>query len=77
MTESPTISTTFRVGKKFRCTITVPVSRTSAVLKAEWEPDVPNRRLNKVELSDYRRGRDALISELAQQLGGNIVLAEI
>jgi hypothetical protein len=58
--EAGALSVTFRVGHKYRVTVTMPPARQGEVRSAvfEWEPDVP-RRLTKRELRQYRCGRDA------------------
>ena len=77
MTE--TLSTTFRVGHRYRCTITLPLALLQAgvaQMGACWEPDVP-RLLSKAELRDYRRGRDALLAAAAKHIGGDVALVEV
>ena len=83
MTDTPapldTLSTTFRVGRRYWCSIVLPLAMLkSGSLKIEtsWEPDTP-RRLTKAEMRDYRRGRDALLAEVAQHIGGGIAVVEI
>jgi hypothetical protein len=74
-----TLSTTFRVGRRYRCSIALPlasIEQGSAVIETRWEPDVP-RRLTKAELRDYRRGRDALMTEAARVLGGAVAVVEV
>ena len=44
---------------------------------AEWVPDMPRRRLNKQEMRNYRAARDRLLSEVAERLGGNVLVVEI
>ena len=69
------LSTTFRVGKRYRCSISLPL-RGTVRLEARWEPRRPTR-LTEDELLDYRRGRDALLAEAARLLGGPVIVAEI
>jgi len=69
------LSTTFRVGKRYRCSISLPL-RGTVRLEARWEPRRPTR-LTEDELLDYRRGRDALLVEAARLLGGLILVAEV
>jgi hypothetical protein len=77
---SNTLSTTFRVGCRYRCTITLPVASlktgAAAIIDARWEPHTP-ARLTKAEMRDYRRGRDILLTEAARYLGGNVAVVEI
>jgi hypothetical protein len=74
-----TLSTTFRVGRRYRCSIVLPLAMLKAgslQLVTRWEPDIP-RRLNKAELRDYRQGRDALLAEAARHIGGNVAVVEV
>ena len=79
-TDGRIIRRTFAVGRR-RCTITIDPGMTApgsaGVLVARWSPDVPRRRLTKVELAQYRAGRDAVLAEAAHALGGNVLLAEL
>ncbi len=61
------IETTFRVGRRWKVTLRFPC--TSGAVEADWHPEAPNRRLNKVELRDYRRGVTALGLEYRAQTG--------
>ncbi len=73
------LSVTFKVGKRYRCSIALPVdSLTSgtAQIQIRWEPEPPTR-LTKSELRDYRRGRDTLLAEAARLLGGTVLVAEL
>jgi hypothetical protein len=76
--EAAALSVTFPVGRKYRCTVTIPPPRQGELrpVAFEWEPDVP-RRLTKKELRDYRRGRDAAFATLAEQTGLRTLLVEI
>jgi hypothetical protein len=66
------LSTTFRVGKRYRCEMRFDRARG---LLAEWTPDTP-RRLTTDETTDYRRGRDAFLAEVAKLIGGNVLVLE-
>ena len=71
------LSSTFRVGRRYRCTIVLPLGRgTAAQMAATWEPELP-RRLTNSELRDYRRGRDAMLAEAARLLGGPVAVVEV
>jgi hypothetical protein len=78
---SPALSTSFRVGHRFRCFLTVPVAAmrgsepVALALEAKWWPKVP-RRLTAKELADYRRGRDLFIAEVARILAETIMVLE-
>lgn len=76
--EAAALSASFRVGRKYRVTVTMPQSRLGEVRSAvfEWEPDVP-RRLTKKELQEYRHGRDTAVAELAARTGLRTLLIEI
>jgi hypothetical protein len=43
----------------------------------EWIPDKPHRPLTKQEIRNYRVGRDTLLGEVAQRMGGNVLVVEI
>jgi hypothetical protein len=73
------LSTTFKVGRRHRCTILLPLPMLKAgalQIEPNWEPVIP-RRLTKAELRDYRRGRDALLKEAARHLGGPVAVLEL
>jgi hypothetical protein len=74
------VSTIFKVGYRYRCTMTAPMDaiRRGAVFstKCEWEPRVP-ARLWPNEVVDYRRSRDAFYAEVAKIIGGNVAIAEL
>jgi hypothetical protein len=74
------LEVTFRVGCRYRCTMTKDVanhvSGEIGALEAQWEPDVP-RRLSKAEIADYRRGRDAFYARVANILGVRAMVAEV
>jgi hypothetical protein len=77
--KSSALRTTFRVGKRYRCSITLPLAAASAgllAIEASWEPAVPSRLTND-ELRDYRRGRDMLLAEAANQIGGSVAVVEL
>jgi len=76
---SDTLSTTFRVGRRHCCTISLPVSslkKGTAAIETKWEPHVPVRLTNE-EIRDYRRCRDILLAEVAHYIGGNVAVVEI
>ena len=75
----PLVTTTFRVGRRFKVAMTIPSFGPGETLamNVEWSPDVPKRRLNKREIQDYRRGRDAALAEVARLIGGNVLCAEV
>jgi hypothetical protein len=75
----PEVTSTFRVGKRYTCTVTapVPVPGRPLMLTVEWEPHVPTRRLSKAEARDYRRGRDTVVAELARLAGGSVLVLEV
>lgn len=76
---SPLLETTFRVGSRFfvTCSISATDIQRGAELDLgfEWRPRTP-KRLWPNEWSDYRRGRDAFIAELARIAGGTALVAE-
>jgi len=76
---SDALSTTFRVGCRYRCTITIPVASLTAgraIIGTHWQPHAPTR-VTKAEIADYRRGRDALLTEAARLIGGGVAVIEL
>ncbi len=70
------VGRTFKVGP-YECTLTVPSLRDGKVMvmTAEWAPEVPNQ-LTPAELEQYRLGRDTLLQEFANMIGGKAVVIE-
>ena len=60
---SNNLRTRFRVGCRFTCIMSIGCD--GGALKCEWQPKIPTR-LSKQEMADYRRGRNALVAELAR-----------
>lgn len=67
-------------------TKTVPINATLSVTMTcgpggfvcEWAPAPPAfKQLNQRERERYRAGRDALLAELAERVGGNVLVLEI
>ena len=75
MSEAALITRTFGVGKDYRVTLTIPKFKPGAVLcmSAEWEPRMP-KKLSASEIRAYRRGRDAVLVEVAQITGVSIAV---
>ena len=69
------ISSTFRVGRRWTCTMTADLDAWPLRLECRWLPEMP-RRLRQSELDDYRRGRDVLACEIARILGGPALVVE-
>jgi hypothetical protein len=45
---------------------------------ARWSPDLPPAKsLSEREIEQYRAGRDALLSEIAQSIGGNVAVIDV
>lgn len=74
----PLVTTTFRVGRRYRCTMTIPRPEPGSALAmaCAWEPSPP-KRLNEREMRDYRRGRNAALSEAARLIGANVLCVEV
>ena len=75
------LRTTFRVGYRFRCTMTMEVGSLAAgpatgILNAQWEPSLP-RQLSAAELRDYRAGRDAFFRRAASIVGEQMGVGEL
>jgi hypothetical protein len=44
----------------------------------EWSPTTPKpKQLNLEDQKRYRAGRDALLAELAERVGGNVLVLEV
>lgn len=69
---TPALIHTWRVGKRYKCTITIPrvVPGSVACATVEWEPYIPSN-LNSREMREYRQGRDEAVALLNR---GNQVL---
>jgi hypothetical protein len=72
------ISTTFKVGDRHRCEMSIPLPITRLLhLECKWYPSVPkklNKRMLRDMLRDYRRGRQMFVEELVKQAGGGNAL---
>ena len=75
--ESPALVATFAVGHR-RVTLTIPTPRRGAIvcMTCEWSPDLPHR-LNRREMRQYRRGRDAAVADLARRLRKRAITLEV
>ena len=75
--EAAALVRSFRVGRRV-VTITMPPTKRGEVRSTviEWEPDVPPR-LSKRELRQYRAGRNAALRELAEVIGGSILVIDV
>lgn len=64
---------TFPVGKRYRCTLSLPLGLEAGLgyMTAEWEPQAPSG-LTRDELADYRVGRHALLVRAADALGARV-----
>jgi hypothetical protein len=67
------LSTTFRVGRRYRCTMSMDAS--GGALKCAWEPKTP-KRLSRQEMADYRRGRNMMIAEFARLTNQRVLIVE-
>ena len=74
MAEAALLVRTFRV-EPYSVTVTVPrpIAGRATTLVCEWFPQ-PSQPLSREQLAAYRRGRDAVIAELAQHVGGGVAL---
>jgi len=75
--EVRTLVRSWRVGI-FTCTLTiVPNGRSGSVRGVTaWHPGLPPT-LDEVEAEQYRRGRNAAISDLARDLGVTVAVIEV
>jgi hypothetical protein len=62
----------FRVGH-YLCEMSY---RLGAGIAAQWTPDVPRGPLSAEDMAAYRRGRDALVGEVAAALGQGVIVLE-
>ena len=53
----------------------IATATAKALLGVKWSPKPPRRRAAN-ELADYRCERDAFIAELAQAIGGSVLVVE-
>jgi hypothetical protein len=75
------LRSSFRVGYRYRCTMTMDVSSLTAgpadgILNAQWEPSLPGG-LSANELRDYRTGRDAFFRRAASFVGRRTGVGEL
>jgi hypothetical protein len=78
---SGVVSSTWRVG---HCTVTMTINLDAAVRgemsqsTVEWDPELPARSaMTKACWRQYRAGRDALYGQVADILGGAVLVADI
>ena len=46
-------------------------------LRCEWSPDIPAAKsFDRHLMSQYRAGRDAFLQEIAEAIGGNVLVVE-
>ena len=76
--ETPALTRSFPVGRRYECTITIPqqVRGQVRITLVEWSPAIP-KRLSKAEMRQYRAGRDSAFAELAERTGMTSMLVEI
>jgi hypothetical protein len=72
MTGDRQLTTNFKVGRRFRCFMSIDLNKVgrgkALEMECRWWPKLP-RRLSRNEFEDYRRGRDAFLDELARFTG--------
>jgi hypothetical protein len=76
---SNSFSTTFRVGRKYLCTVSYPVDADDdgiSTLSMTWSPRTPYR-LTSAERRDWRRGIQMLTDEIARRDGVPFVVVEV
>ena len=74
------IESTFKVGRRFRCTMRVDCGQLDpgSVIRAEpgeWHPHMPER-LGEEELADWHAGRNAVYQLAALTLGARLAVAD-
>ncbi|MCW5750874.1 MAG: hypothetical protein KIT81_06985 [Alphaproteobacteria bacterium] len=77
MADAALLVRSFKVGRRI-VTMTIPQipARGLVCMSCEWAPDAP-RRLSKRELREYRQGRDAVLAEISEMIGGRVAVAEV
>jgi hypothetical protein len=73
-------SITFRVGRKYRCTVGYPATQETdgiGALSVSWSPYPPRRRLTRTERRDWQRGLEALAVEISRHDGTPFLVFEI
>src|SRR3984893_9343680 len=74
------IESTFRVGRRFSCTMRVDCGQLDpgAVIRpvpGQWRPRMPER-LDEEEVADWRAGRNAVYQLAALTIGARLVVAD-
>ena len=74
--EAPALVREFPVGHRV-CTIKVRMPKLGVTTNviAEWSPDAPTN-LSRSELDQYRKGRDRVLAEIGDQIGGKVAVIE-
>ena len=69
---------TFKVGTRYECTITLPMTAAGMVgiATCEWSPCVP-RSLTESEMQDYRLGMELAIDTITRSTGRLPILGEL
>lgn len=69
---------TFKVGTRYECTITLPITKAGvvAVAQCEWSPSVP-QSLTEAEIQDYRLGMRLAVETLSRSTGRQPILREL
>jgi hypothetical protein len=75
------LKSSFRVGYRFRCTMTMDVSSLATgpaigTLNVQWEPSLP-KQLSTNEWRDYRAGRDTFFRRAASIVGRRMGAGEL
>ena len=75
---TPTITASFNVGHRYRCTLSTPATLApdATEIIAEWEPHVP-RAMSAVEWHDYTVGRDDFMRKLSAAVGGTVGVVDL
>ncbi|UVJ44990.1 hypothetical protein NVV94_05250 [Pseudomonas sp. LS1212] len=67
------ITRSFKVGKKYTCTLTIPYP---GQMDCVWKPHMPSK-LTKAIHRDYLRGRNAVLEEAAEVFGKKIMCIDL
>jgi hypothetical protein len=74
------IESTFKVGRRYRCTMRVDCGQLDpgVVIRpepGEWHPRMPDG-LDEEELADWRAGRDAIYQVAALTVGARLAISD-
>jgi hypothetical protein len=73
MTAEWVLTAQVKVNKRY----TVEIAAGPGGMTCAWSPDVPDpKRLSARAMKRYRAGRDALLAQVAERMGGKVLVIE-